>query len=148
MSTALRDVAETNAYLVKLKASCKGEQFGKIAQQQAAALAKRLGKSSLQCDEGTALIEKVLEGPWEGGQRDLLVNVVNEAVLGMKSASGPRPKQALCSLLPYLTAKDVEAMQGTGLLPGNLQVVANRMWRIGLHLPTEGTSGQAFQILG
>ena len=72
MSTALRDVAETNAYLVKLKASCKGEQFGKIAQQQAAALAKRLGKSSLQCDEGIALIEKVLEGPWEGGQRDLL----------------------------------------------------------------------------
>ena len=95
MSTALGDVAETNAYLVKLKASCKGEQFGKIAQRQAAALAKRLGKSSLQCDEGTALIEKVLEGPWEGGQRDLLVTVVNEAVLRMKSASGPRPKQAL-----------------------------------------------------
>ena len=149
MSSALKDVTDTNAYLAKLKASCKGEQFGKIAQQQAAALAKRLVKSCLECHEGTELIEKVLEGPWDGADRDLLVTTVNDAVMKSKAGSaGPRPKQSVTNMLPYFTAKDIQALQGPGLLPGKLQVVATRMWRLGVHLPTEGTSGQALQILG
>ena len=124
MSTALRDVAETNAYLVKLKASCKGEQFVKIAQQQAAALAKRLGKSSLQCDEGTALIEKVLEGPWDGTDRDLLVTTVNDAVMKSKSGSaGPRPKQSMTNLLRQKTSRHCSAQ---GCCRGSF-----RWWPIG-----------------
>ena len=68
---------------------------------------------------------------------------------GGKATTAARPKQAMSNWSGYLSVKDVELLQSANLSNyAKLDVVANRMVRIGLDLPTESSAGHILKLLG
>ena len=146
----ITDLDACHAYLDKLKGACTDASYKTILSQQSSAWQRKLTKVKLSATEAADLVGKVSQGPWNSADRDCMISGINEAtmVIGSDGATRCRPKQTMNDIVPYMTQGDLQVLQGRSTTPIKLQVLADRMFKVGLHLPTEPTTGKVLQSLG
>ena len=149
-SRLITDLDSCHAYLEKLKGACSDESYQTILSQQSKAWQRKLAKVKLSATEAADMVERVSQGPWTRCDKDSVISGINEATLirGSDGATRCRPKQTMNDIVPYMTQGDIQVLRGTNTIPIKLQVLADRMFKVGLHLPTEPTTGKVLQSLG
>ena len=99
-------------------------------------------------DVAGRLLEEVSAGSWpEDMKQELLQAVAKRGGEGSKEPLPMRQRQNMKIFGAYMTTSDMDQLrQGTGAL-SKLDVLASRMYKIGLHLPSEPTSGHVLSLL-
>ncbi|CAJ1340252.1 unnamed protein product, partial [Effrenium voratum] len=136
------ELGEVQKYLVVQK-GCLGDNFEPVRSQQAANWKLRLASiSGLAAAEAGTLVSLIGTGPWTDEEKLQLSSAVNQSLLASSGVSGSRrrPNQNLDDIGPYLTAGDLGMLaDGSAASLSKLDVLAQRMTNLGLHLPTEST---------
>ena len=99
-------------------------------------------------EDAGRLLEEVSAGSWpEDMKQELLQAVAKRGGEGSKEPLAMRQRQNMKNFGAYMTTSDMDQLrQGTGAL-SKLDVLASRMYKIGLHLPSEPTSGHVLSLL-
>ncbi|CAK9019365.1 MBD domain-containing protein [Durusdinium trenchii] len=139
---ALKALEETHTFLEAQQSLLPAEQVDAVVRQQCQAWCLRLSKMHIDMRRATEIIQKVQAGPWSAENKIELTQSINEAILkGGTKKTACREKQTCFNFGAYLTKKDLEQLRGQSAATLKLDIVTSRMVRIGLHLPTEQTSG-------
>ena len=143
---ALKALEETHTFLEAQRSLLPAEQVDAVVTQQCQAWCLRLSKLQIDMGRATEVIQKVQAGPWSAEDKVALTQSINEAILKCGSKKPAcREKQTCFNFGAYLTKKDLEQLRGQSAAAMKLDIVTSRMVRIGLHLPTEQTSGHILQ---
>ena len=129
--------------------------FKTVLEQQCAALLRRCELlPPMSPGEASGLIQKVtassisLMSPDWTSQAVLAIGARVAAHSGGASKAA-RAKQQMTNFSAYLSVKDVELLENNTISNyAKLDVIANRMVRIGLDLPTETSAGHILKLLG
>ena len=149
-----QNLQETADFLHVQKSVLDQPTWKMVVEQQTSVMLRRLELlNTLSPGEATAVVKLVTEsklGEIDPQWRSKAVLAVGARVShGGKATSAARPKQAMSNWSSYLSVKDVELLQSANLSNyAKLDVVANRMVRIGLDLPTESSAGHILKLLG
>ncbi|CAK9000920.1 unnamed protein product [Durusdinium trenchii] len=144
-----QNLQETADFLHVQKSVLDQPTWKMVVEQQTSVMLRRLELlNTLSPGEATAIVKLVTEsklGEIDPQWRSKAVLAVGARVShGGKATTAARPKQAMSNWSSYLSVKDVELLQSANLSNyAKLDVVANRMVRIGLDLPTESSAGVA-----
>eukprot|EP00959_Pyramimonas_sp_CCMP1952_P146747 3071819-Pyramimonas_sp.AAC.1 len=107
--------------------------------------------ANVTVEVATQVSQEVAAGPWTAEQKVMLASALRSAMELSKSgkSSGVVRVQQYCdSIHNFLTASDWNAIQNPDLtVPPKLQVLAQRMYRLGLVCPGNGSLKRAFGII-
>ena len=137
-----QNLQETADFLHAQKNVLDQPTWKMVVEQQTSVMLRRLELlNTLSPGEATAIVKLVTESKL--GEIDPQWR--SKAVL----AVGARVSHSMSNWSSYLSVKDVELLQSANLSNyAKLDVVANRMVRIGLDLPTESSAGHILKLLG
>ena len=129
--------------------------FKTVLEQQCAALLRRCELlPPMSPGEASGLIQKVtassislMSADWTS--KAVLAIGARVAAHSGGASTAARAKQQMTNFSAYLSVKDVELLENNSISNyAKLDVVANRMVRIGLDLPTETSAGHILKLLG
>ena len=146
---AVKGLKAATAYLDRTRGLLSNDTFKDVAIQQAKQWRQRIARMNLsKVEDAGRLLEEVSAGSWpEDMKQELLQAVAKRGGEGSKEPLAMRQRQNMKNFGAYMTTSDMDQLrQGTGAL-SKLDVLASRMYKIGLHLPSEPTSGHVLSLL-
>ena len=146
MSVIMQEVKDIARFLETSK-TVMGKDFDAVRAQHVTSLAEKIKNANLSVVEATNLTTELLNGPWGEAGTKALSNAVATAAAPTAAKNGKRSTQTLQQLCPYLTAEEIQALRSGANLQTKLQVVSERLVRLGLVHPTEPTTGRVLDML-
>ena len=137
----LKALGETQEYLSGQKRLVDDTSFAPIVEQQSVVWGKQLSEQALPAVEARQISDLLAGGPWTSAQKATLAQKLNEGVSrGMSMAPSRRENQKVQSFEHYFSEKDLEVLKNASQsVAMKCDQIASRLFRLGLHLPSEQT---------
>ena len=142
----LTDFQNTQAYLRSQRSVLKnGDAFVGVLAQQAELWKDRLEKAHFTSSEGNTFTRALEHDIWGDAHITALATALGSAVAkGQRTKGGRRPNQTLTVWNQYFSQKDCAVFSDTSAtLVQKCDVVASRLFKLNIHLPTEQTVKRA-----